>query len=625
MEPILLLTPILAPLLAALLLPLVDRISKNLRPWFCVLAAALALAGLLRLAPAVLAGETLVYWMGGWQPREGLAIGISLAIDGWSWFVAFIVALVGLLSLVFSSAYMRRETGQGSYYVLFMLLLAALIGFVFSGDLFNQFVWLEVFSVAAFALTGFHFNDRTSVEAAFKYLITNSIAALFIAIALSLLYMQTGALNLAHISTAFQPTPAGIVALGLLIAGYGVKAALVPWHFWLPDAHTAAPGPVSAVFSGALIKVGIYAVARNLFMLAPENLFLAIRMPLLILGAAGILIGGIQMIQQDLIKRILAYSSVAQMGYILVGLAIGTPLALGAAAMHILHHALAKSALFMGAGVLTWRADVHRLRESPALARRMPVTFAVFALAGLSLSGMPLFSGFISKTMLEEAALEAHLGWVATTAILGSLLTFTGIARLLWSVFLSEMKQGAPQPKEGALAKPAVKRAVARRRIFFPPLPAEQVSEAPLMALLPMAALVTGSLMVGLAPESISGRMVWSAAHALAEPEAYQAQALGLSTDDLPAVPVEEEEHLPGPFDLRAWLPPLLVASGGSLLAYWLVSGRSPVRGAWSAPLRWLLAALRGWHSGVVSDYALWTAFGTALMLVAILLNSRLQ
>ena len=586
------LAPILIPLAAALLLPAVDRLSPRLRNSFSLLSALLTVASLLWLAPPVLAGQTLVYWMSGWAPRDGLAIGISLTIDAWGLLIALIVAVIGALCLVYAFAYLGRETGRSSFYILFLLLIAALIGFAFSGDLFNQFVWLEVFSVAAFALTGFNYDDRLAIEAAFKYLLTNSIAALFIAVALALFYMQTGALNIAHIASAWAPTPAGLLALALIVGGYATKAALAPWHFWLPDAHTAAPSPVSAMFSGALIKVGVYAVARSLLTLSSALSVETFRMPLLVLAVLSMLVGGWQMLQQQSIKRILAYSSVAQMGYALLGLALGTPLGLAGAALHLVHHALTKAALFMGAGVLGWRAGLRELPTTGGLARRLPVTFGLLCLASLSLSGLPFLSGFVSKTMLEEAAAEAHVEWAGYAAILASALTLAGLARLLWRVF-GPVGPPAPVPADHPAAPP---------------------QEAPVLALLPMLLLVAGSLAVGLAPQWAADTLAWPAARALDGAEVYLASVLDPPALEALPHPEVHVEPAPHPADWHHWPAPLAAIAGGAILAVWRLRHDGAPG---TDPLSRLLAA---WHSGNVGDYALWTAAATTLLMVVMVL-----
>ena len=583
--------PILIPLAAALLLPLVDRVWTRLRNLFSLLAGLLTVASLVALAPPVLDGRPVVYWMSGWAPRNGIAIGISLTIDAWGLLVALIVAVVGTLCLIFAFVYLRYDTGRSSFYVLFLLLITALIGFALSGDLFNQFVWLEVFSVSAFALTGFNYEDPLAIEAAFKYLITNSIAALFIAVALALLYMQTGALNIAHIARNFEPTPAGLVALGLLVGGYATKAALAPWHFWLPDAHTVAPGPVSAMFSGALIKVGVYAVARSLFTLSSNLAGDALELPLLIIAAMSMLVGGWQMLQQQSIKRILAFSSVSQMGYALLGLALGTPLALAAAAMHLLHHALVKPALFMAASMLTWRAGLHDLPLGGGLARRMPLTLAIFVLAGLSLSGLPFLSGFVSKTMLEEAAFETQHGWIALVAIAASALTLAGMVRLVWRVF------GPAAPGAAAEHAPRSPR------------------EAPALALLPMGLLVAGSLAVGLWPQWPADHLAWPASRALSQSSIYVGSVL--SPAALASLPPDElhAEEAPRSTDWQGWLAPAVVALVGGALGAALVRPPAVLK-ALGRPFELLSTVFRRWHSGHVGDYALWTALGTTVLML---------
>lgn len=583
------LAAILVPLTAALLAPLADLISVRLRGVFSVAAAGLTAACLAALAPRVLAGNLVVYWMSGWTPRAGLGIGISLVVDAWGLLIAGIAAGVGFMALLYSLAYLQHETGRGAFYVLFLLLIAALIGFALSGDLFNQFVWLEVFSVAAFALTGYHYEERTALEAAFKYLVTNSIATLFIAIALCLLYMQTGALNLAQIARDLPSTPASVIALGLLVAGYATKAALLPWHFWLPDAHTAAPGPVSAIFSGALIKVGLYAIARDMFTLAPGLAAGPLREALLVIAAASILVGGLQMLQQQSLKRILAFSSVAQMGYVALGLALGTPAGLAAAALHLMHHALVKTALFMSAGLLTLKLNLHTLSEGGGLARRLPVTTLLVCLSALALSGLPLFSGYISKTMLEEAALASDRAWVAVIAVLGSLFTFTGMARAVYHLFFA--------PPRAPDARPDLRE--------FEPL-----------ALLPIGLLVAASLAVGMFPGRPVAEAAWPAARALLEADRYVAAVL----DPAASPPAGAEWHAepsPDPLDWRHWWPSAIVVAGGLGLAILLVRRRA-VHGAWAVPIQWLSRGLRLWHSGIVNDYALWTTVGTTLLVAAL-------
>jgi multicomponent Na+:H+ antiporter subunit D len=464
-----------------------------------------------------------------------------------------------------------------------------LIGFTLTGDLFNQFVWLEILSFSAFALTAFHYQEKDALEGAFKYLLTNSVAALFIIVALALLYATTGALNLAEAAGEFGKNSGELIALGLLFAGYAIKTALVPWHFWLPDAYQAAPAPVTAIFSGALSKVGVYAIGRLLFTLTPGEFNFVIREIFLGISALTMFVGGFQMLRQESIKRILAYSSISQMGYILMGLAIGTPLAIAAASVHILNHALSKAALFFGAGSIELQSGVTGLSQGGGLKRKMPITLGLMGLAGLSLSGIPLTIGFISKTMLEESAVDGGHGWVAAIAVVSSVFTFAGIARLLWRVFFGEGHEAIKGVHRGAH----------------------------LLSQFAMAVPVLLTLLIGVFPRLPLKWFAWSSATALLQPGHYVAHILTMERQP----PGEAVLITPPPSLLHwsVWLIPTLIAITGLLLAYYSLPGNE--QGLWEFPLmKGLYVLFRRWHSGLVLDYLLWSAFSTSVLLVLFVL-----
>ncbi|MBE2193537.1 MAG: hypothetical protein IAE83_05135 [Anaerolinea sp.] len=585
---------ILIPLGTAFVMPLIGRFVRHFRPALCIASLLCSGVVLLSLGDPVLKGQTLVYWMSSWAPRDGLAIGISLSVDAWGWLIALITVIVGLASVIYAAGYLRGETGHETYYVLVMLLITGLIGFALSGDLFNQFVWLEVFSVAAFALTAFHPEHAESIEAAFKYLITNSIAAFFVAIGLTLLYLNTGALNLAHVARDFKPTPGGMIGVGLLVGGYATKAALVPWHFWLPDAHAAAPTPVSALFSGALIKIGLYAVARCVFTLVPPGHNDLLRTALIGVGTASIFVGGVQMLHQKQIKRILAYSSVAQMGYLIIGVGLGSPGALAGAALHALHHALVKSALFMGTGAVVRQTDAHTLDECGGLARLMPITFVLVSGGTAALAGMPFSSGYLGKSLITEAAKESGMDWLSLVVVGAGIFTLAGMLRLIWRVFFGEHRTTG----------------------------AGGAHEAPLIMLMPIAALMIGSLLIGFSAEGMTKNLGAWAAHALQNRDAYIGQVMeGTVPPESLSAP---EIHPPEPGDISHWGSSILILVGGVGMAY--LSLRKPFS-AGTLPYtliyqaRRISLALRLWHTGIVTDYALWNSVGTALLIVPLMIQ----
>lgn len=580
------LAPILAPLGAAFIIPFFGLISKRLVPVISLLAMTVCLVALgLAADPVLVRGKVLVYWMGGWKPIGNIAIGINISIDAWGLFIALAIALVGLLAVLYSIVYLEDETGKESYYILVMLLLAALIGFTLTGDLFNQFVWLEILSFSSFALTAFHYEERIAIEGAFKYLITNSVAALFIVVALALLYATTGALNLAAAAGEFGKTSGQMIALGLLFAGYATKAAIIPWHFWLPDAHQVAPAPISAIFSGALIKIGIYAIGRLLFTLTPFQFNYMVRVIFLGIAALSMFVGGFQMLRQESIKRILAYSSISQMGFILVGLTIGTPLGIAAACVQLLNHALSKSALFFGAGSLRLTAGISNLAEGGGLYRKMPATFGLMALAGLSLSGIPVLFGFVGKSMLETAAVKAGEEWIVWFAVFSSIFTFAGIGRLLWRVFF-QTENGTSSNWKGE-SRPLILVATA----------------------IPVVILIV----IGIFPQFPLNWFAWPSATALLQPGHYVGYVLAFKNQP-PNMPVTIFPP-PNVLDWAVWPIPIITAIAGVALIYFIAPTRK--LHFWRLPIIKQLSILMDrWHSGLLTDYVLWAAFSTSLLLI---------
>jgi len=416
---------IVIPLLSAFLIPLISR-RRDTGAVILSLAAAASLLVLAGFAFFGRGGETLVYRMSAWK----LPIGIPLVLDAFSAFMLMMVGLIALTSLVFSVHYIRRLGQDWRYYALFMILVTGMNGVIITGDLFNLFVFMEIALFAALALVAFG-GQAHEFEASFKYAVMASVSSSFILLGIAVIYGATSMLGLATIAQSLGHASPLLVLWtgGLFMAGFGVKAAAMPFHAWLPDAHSSAPSPISAMLSGVLIKtLGIYVLVRlfyNVFGAPP--LFLGI---FLGLGGVSILAGVILAVGQWDIKRLLAYHSISQIGYILLGIGLGTPLGMAGAVYHTVNHAVFKSLLFYNAGALETALGTRDLRQMGNAAKLLPVTSGTSMIASLSISGIPPFNGFFSKLMIIIAAVQAGQPVLALVAVVGSLLTLASFMKV---------------------------------------------------------------------------------------------------------------------------------------------------------------------------------------------------
>jgi multicomponent Na+:H+ antiporter subunit D len=435
------------PLAGAFVAPLLARRSAaNDAPAARVLAV--AIGTLLLLGSVLLLGRpAAAYWIGGWDGVERPSIGLSLVSDGLSQMLLVTVNAIAFLALIYSWSYIQRYSGQALYYCLFLTMLAGMNGVVLAGDLFNLFVFMEVAVIASYALVAFGV-ERQELEAAFKYVVLGSVSSSFVLLAIGLLYNLTGHLNMALVGdrlAQLEPGPAVWLAAGLFIAGFGLKAAMVPFHAWLPDAHPSAPAPISAMLSGVLIKaVGVYAICRILF-----HVF-AITTPagglyanvLLALGALSMLVGVLLAIGQWDFKRLLAYHSISQMGYVFVGLGVGAAvlahdgsravaaLAIFGGLFHLVNHAAFKSLLFLCSGSAEYATGTRDLHQLGGLKHSMPVTAGCCRIAALSIAGVPPFNGFWSKLLIVIATAQAGYWGLAGLAVFVSFMTLLSFVKV---------------------------------------------------------------------------------------------------------------------------------------------------------------------------------------------------
>lgn len=419
--------------------------------------------------------------------------GSVFAVDFLSILMVAAFTGLGLIVCIYSIRYMEHDTGKTKYYALLLILVAAMNGIAFAGDLFTLFVFFEIMGVSAYALVGFRKEQWEPVEAGFKYLVMGAVGSSMVLYAISLIYGLTGTLNFAYLGTligvliaqmlqtlnplalllVLQGSQMFYIIIALLIIGFGVKAAIVPVHTWLPDAHPAAPSGISAMLSGVVIKAGVYSMARSLFVIfpitgvwpwlvrldvPPYNLpqmfpagFPGYSYPfnwnyaLVLFGVITLIVANVMALLQQDIKRLLAYSSILNIGFIMLGLSVGTAAGVSAAFFHLINHAIAKGLLFLGAGVYLHSTGSRMISDLSGIGRKTPITSMSFAIGTLALMGIPPLNGFWSKALIVLSAIWyapfVPEGWVwvtvAIVTVLASAFSAAFYLRLVYVIWFS--------------------------------------------------------------------------------------------------------------------------------------------------------------------------------------------
>ena len=369
-----------------------------------------------------------------------LPFGACLEIDMLSVFMALVYVMIGLLAAAYSVKYMERDTGLTEYYTLLLGMVAGMMGVTFAGDFFTLFVFWELMSLTSYALVAFRKERWAPIEAGFKYLIMSAAGGATILLAMSFLYGMTGTLNFADLSTGLSgvvSTEWLYVTLTLIIVGFGVKAAIVPFHTWLPDAHPEAPAPISALLSGALVPTGAYALLRVL-LLVFGSMATVWQMTLLVFAVLTMFVGNLMALLQDDIKRLLAFSTIAQMGYILFGFSIASQQGLTGSLFHIMNHAIMKSLLFLCAGAFVHQVGTRDLRKLEGIRRTMPVTSMLLAIGAVAIAAIPPLNGFWSEWMIVLAGIEAEMLPYSALMIINILLSVAYYLRLIYVIVLKE-------------------------------------------------------------------------------------------------------------------------------------------------------------------------------------------
>ena len=457
---------VLLPISAAALMPVLEKIWAGLAD---VLAVAVA-AGLLALGISCI-GQVRDSGSISFLLPGALPFAQTLYLDSLSLLVLLVISTIALLALIYSTQYMKEYGSKPRYYALFLLMVAGMNGVVLSHDLFGLYVFLEVAACSSYALVAFGLR-KPGLEAAFKYLLLSSAASALLLLGISLVYSQTGSLDFKVVSDAL----AGGGGRGLLfistlfLVAVCFKMAIVPFHAWLPDAYPSAPTPVSATMAGVLSKTaGVYVMARIFYNVIGIQSLPRVGQAMMALGVLSIVIGSILGLVQTEYKRLLAYSSVAQLGYIVLALGIGTPLAFVGALYHVMNHAASKSLLFLTAGAAQRATGTRDLNQMGGLGKRMPLTATCSVFGSMAISGVPPFNGFFSKAIIVIAAVSAGMATgnpiyviFALIAVLMSVLTLSYFLKLQRKAFFGLLKDEFAKVKEVgvAMALPMVALAV---------------------------------------------------------------------------------------------------------------------------------------------------------------------
>jgi multicomponent Na+:H+ antiporter subunit D len=601
--------PVVVPFLAGPLLVAVGQFAPR---WFndsVGAVGAIAVTALCALLAVHAGAHPFAYWVGGWSPRHGTTIGISLSIDALGAGLATFSALLVTAALVYSLRYF--DAIEGLFHGLMLLFMAGMVGFCLTGDLFNLIVFFEVMSAAAYALTAYKIEERGPIQGAINFAITNSIGGYAMFIGLGLLYARTGALNMAQIGAALGTHHADwlvIVAMVLLFGGFLTKAAAVPLHFWLADAHAVAPIPVCVLFSGVMVELGVYAVARLYWQifaatLAPHQV--EVRAVFVGLGVATALLGAVMCFLQRHVKRLLAFSTISHVGMFICGVALLTSKGIAGVGTYVVGHGLTKAALFMCAGVLLHRFATIDEYDLHGRGREVPVVGVMMAVGGLMLAALPPFTTFTGKSLLEASSSAVGYGWLIAVYIFVSAITGGAVLRVAGRVFMGWGPSAGPHPGQARVAREYEPEERGSRR-YTPPL----------MVVVP-AVLLVGALVLGLVPGAVPG--VERQAARFADHGAYAQWVLhGVHV----LLPILDPSHVS--FD--DYLYGVIAIIGALLAAAFGLFGRplrSRVPRFVEHPAESAAAVLHGLHSGHIGDYITWWTAGVSVVGGACLIALR--
>jgi multicomponent Na+:H+ antiporter subunit D len=538
--------------------------------------------------------------MGGWRPSHQVTVGISFSVDSIGAGLATFAAVLVTAALVYSWRYFKAV--DGLFHALMLVFMGAMAGFSLTGDLFNLAVFFELMGAVAYALTAYKTEEQGPIQGGINFAITNSIGAYAMFTGIGLLYARTGALNMAQIGAALNghhADPLVLAAMSLLFIGFLTKAAAVPVHFWLADAHAVAPAPVCVLFSGVMVELGIYAVARLYWTIFAGPLGPhadGLRAILVGFGVLTAVWGAVMCLSQRHIKRLLAFSTISHVGMFLCGIGLLNAKALAGTATYVIGHGLVKGALFMLAGVLIHRFETIDEYDLHGRGRVIPGVGVLFAVGGLLLAALPLTTLFFGKSLLDGGALDAHYAWLPAVFVFASMCTGGAVLRVTGRVFLGWGSARAGEERQARQAREEESEEAG---------PDERVP--PLMIAVP-AVLLAAALVIGLIPGAVPGIEI--AASHFTDQASYIGWVLHGGAPHFGPAPTSHIEGYDYLYATGATLGALAVAALG-------LFGRPLRRRVPDAVLRPAVAALGGLrqlHSGHIGDYIAWWTAGAATL-----------
>jgi multicomponent Na+:H+ antiporter subunit D len=591
--------PVAMPLMAAAILATFRKICPQRVSFWIALGVAVATLGICLELLSGAASQTIVYWFGNWHPRGGVALGISFAIDPIGASLASLAAFLTVMGLIFAAKYF--DTARILFHVLMLAFMGAMCGFALTGDIFNLFVFFELMSASAFALCGYKTEDPAPVQGALNFAVTNTIGAYLVLIGIGLLYAHTGALNMAQIGRTLDgqaASPLVITAFALISCGFLVKGGIVPFHFWLADAHSVAPTPVCLMFSGVMVELGLYAVARVYWTIfagvfaGPSDV---LRHIFIVMGCIGAVAGAGMCWSERNLKRLLAFSTIGHMGLMLAAFGLLNVEGLAGAALYALGHAGAKGGLFLAAGIVLHRAE--SVDEVQLLGRLRELRYAGvgFLTGAAALAATPFSGESAAASLIHHGASASGFGWIHWVLIACGAVTAGAVIRF----FLRTYAGMGPRHEDET------------NKVKERPETKEGHRHTPAVMWIPMLFLTCTSLVLGVVPRFQSWGI--DAAARFVDHKGYETTVLDGATE----TPVPKPES-PGDEPVSGSIA--IAAAVGIALMYLLPKRRERKI---TGPIEAVLTRIRDAQTGHVGDYVAWLTLGVAVFSAAAVVLMR--